>query len=243
MSADRLSVLKRIRSNIERSGYHIHVVAGGPVPRFCYTIGISTLSNYELVFAGGGFFGTGEVKHILDSVVSQGETGLSDGRAIEVAPWGAFSLTRAHETWVHHLVLGALDYFGRSEMPVLQVLPSQAHWTCDVPILSKPRDSAAEPAWMWVTEPWNYDVPKTSMAVTNLGALRAELVTEVVRWEEDEWEMFAGAGPDVPREEIRRVPLGTLLAIDPSLKSATELEIGKGLWREQGDVAWHAWGN
>ena len=36
--------------------------------------------------------------------------------------------------------------------------------------------------------------------------------TEAARWEEGYWEIFAGAGPDVPKDEIRDVSIGTLLA-------------------------------
>ncbi len=38
-----------------------------------------------------------------------------------------------------------------------------------------------------------------------------------MRWEKDEWEIFAGAGPDITEPERRVVPLGVLLAADPSL--------------------------
>jgi hypothetical protein len=78
--------------------------------------------------------------------------------------------------------------------------------------------------------------------MTNLDALRGAPITEACRWEEDEWEMFAGAGPDVAEEDARLVPLGCLLASDPSLAAVVDLEVGKGLWREPGG-AWVPWVN
>jgi hypothetical protein len=89
-------------------------------------------------------------------------------------------------------------------------------------------------------EPWSYPVPSKSVAGTNLAALRGERITEAMRWEEDEWELYAGAGPDVAKEAMRVVPLGTLLAADMSLEAVVSLRIGEGLWRDA-DSAWHSW--
>jgi hypothetical protein len=61
-----------------------------------------------------------------------------------------------------------------------------------------------------------------------------------VRWDEENWELFAGAGPDVSKDELRVVPLGTLVAADPSLVAVINLEVGAGLWRD--DISgWHPW--
>ena len=66
-------------------------------------------------------------------------------------------------------------------------------------------------------------------------------MTEVMRWEEDEWEIFAGAGPDATEDEKRVVPLGILLSADPSLLPAVDLPVGTGLWRDA-QSEWHPWG-
>ena len=66
----------------------------------------------------------------------------------------------------------------------------------------------------------------TSHAATDLDALRGSPVTEACRWEEDYWELFAGAGPDVPNVEKRVVGLGMLLAADPSLAPILDLKVG-----------------
>jgi hypothetical protein len=63
-----------------------------------------------------------------------------------------------------------------------------------------------------------------------------------MRWEEDEWEMFAGSGPDVEKNDIRVVSLGTILGIDSTLLSAVDLKIGEGLWRTDRDSDWNEWG-
>ena len=54
--------------------------------------------------------------------------------------------------------------------------------------------------------------------------------------------MFAGAGPDVTKDEMRVVPLGLLLATDPSLTPVVDLEIGRGLWRDGVGGDWNPWG-
>jgi|SRR5215469_435678 len=46
---------------------------------------------------------------------------------------------------------------------------------------------------------------------------RSNISSELMRWEEDDWEIFAREGPDVPEDEIRVVPLGTLIAADETL--------------------------
>jgi hypothetical protein len=62
-----------------------------------------------------------------------------------------------------------------------------------------------------------------------------------MRWEEAEWEIFAGAGPDIPKIEMRIVPLGMLLRIDASLDVAVHLAIGQGLWRDAVTLDWNTW--
>lgn len=72
----------------------------------------------------------------------------------------------------------------------------------------------------------------SSTAATDLAALRGDRVTEAARWEEGYWELTAGEGPNVPEDEVRIVPLGTLLAADPSLMPVVSLPVGGGLIRD-----------
>lgn len=54
--------------------------------------------------------------------------------------------------------------------------------------------------------------------------------------------MFAGAGPEVAREDVRSVPLGTLLGADQSLEEIVKtLEVGGAAWRDPQELRWHPW--
>ena len=76
--------------------------------------------------------------------------------------------------------------------------------------------------------------------MTNLEALKGAAVTEAMRWEVDQWELFSGAGPDVKKEDTRVVPLSTLVLYDSTLDLVMKLEEGKGLWRNE-DMMWNKW--
>jgi hypothetical protein len=99
-----------------------------------------------------------------------------------------------------------------------------------------------QPIWKWLEIAWEFPVSPKSEAVTNLDALRGGTVTEVMRWEATNWELFSGAGPDVEKSDIRKVPLGILLGHDATLECIVNLEIGRGVWREGKDHEWHSWG-
>jgi hypothetical protein len=108
--------------------------------------------------------------------------------------------------------------------------------------MSGPWNASTEPIWHWLKEPWTFSVPKDSTAAT-LAALRGKRITEAMRWEEDEWEMFAGPGPEVTEKEMRVVALGTLVAADESLVPVMNLAIEEGVWRDSDpDSEWHPWG-
>ena len=121
-------------------------------------------------------------------------------------------------------------------------MPDAAHWTVDVPDLSQPWSPATAPGWRWLFEPWTLPVQETSKIVTNLAALRGEPVTEAARWEEDEWELFAGSGPHVTYEDMRVVPLETLFGADPSLEPILSLPVGGALRPDSRDDEWQVWG-
>jgi len=239
----RDAMLEKIRSNIKRYGHHVYLVVGKRSPRFAYTIGVSPVKGAEVVLAGAATYSNEDVKRIIDAVVSTESSALVEGFSMEVASpgLGKITLRRVDSSWAKIMMRGALDYYSTADVPALQVVPDEDHWTIDIPDLSRPRTTESEPVWQWLSEPWAFAVSDRSVAVTNLDALRGKPITEAARWEIDQWELFAGAGPDVPRSEIREVPLGTLLATDPSLFVVTELEIGKGLWRDGADGTWHNW--
>lgn len=237
------SALESIQLNVAKYGFHIYLVAGEAIPRFAYTIGISEVIGAELILAGASFFFAEDVKHILNAVATDLRAQPSlQYLHLQVGCLGSFSIRRAHSSWATALMLGALDYYGEKDIPAWQVVPDQDHWTLDIPDLGQPWSASNEPCWRWLHEPWKFSVPAQSVATTNLGALRGERITEAARWEADQWELFAGAGPDVPPGDVRVVPLGTLLAIDDSLAVVTTLKVGSAVWRDTSAGEWQPWG-
>lgn len=237
---------RSIEVNIARFGWHVYVVAGGPSPRFAYTIGLYQKHKLELVLAGATSYSAQDVGVIIRTVagglnVDQPLENPMDGQ-IRVPKLGTFSLRRAHESWAKALMIGALDYFDEKYIPALQIVPDQEHRTIDVPNLGNPLAEAMDPPWQWLLSDWGYDVPERSVAMTNLDALRGGKITEAARWEPDQWELFAGSGPDVRPEDVRAVPLATLLSVDDSLRPVLDLPIGGAIWREnESGSEWHEW--
>lgn len=234
-------VLDRIREDITRSGQHVYVVSGGETPRFAYTIGVSESVGVELILAGAIFYVKDEVVKIINDIAAQLKA-QRDREDFEVDGLGSFTLRKAHSSWAAKFMLGAFDYYKKRDIPALQIVPDKAHWTIDVPDMSAAWSASSEPVWRWLEAPWTFPVPKDSTATTNLAALRGERITEVTRWEENEWEMFAGPGPDVTRDDMRVVALGTLVAADKSLVPVVNLAMEEGIWRDADpDSEWHPW--
>jgi hypothetical protein len=239
----RSELLARISSNIAQTGYHVTLVTGGELPRFAYTIGCTTTLAAEFVFAGGEFYSKDQVSEIIAATISLA-TEESDwpNRSISLHELGSFSLAKADTSWAKLLLLGAFDYYQQADLQVWQIVPDQAHHTLDIPAMAQAFEAAAQPVWQWLTRKWEYPIPSNSMAITNLQVLAGVKATEIMRWEEAEWEIFAGAGPDIPKAEMRIVPLGTLLGIDASLDVAVHLAIEKGLRRDSVTLDWNTWG-
>jgi hypothetical protein len=239
--AKRKAALEQIREHITRQGHHVYVVVGAVIPRYAYTIGVSELIGAELILPGASFYGNDDVVEILNDIATQ----LKRDRKVlrfEVVGQGSFTLRKAHASWTTRFMRGALDYYQVSEIPGLQLVPDHAHWTIDVPDLSVPWSATIEPAWRWLHEPCPYPVSKQALAATNLAAVRGERITEAMRWEEDEWELFAGDGTNVSKDQLRVLALGSLLAMDESLVPVLNLPVGEGLWRNPDpDSAWHRW--
>jgi hypothetical protein len=106
----RDEMLAKIRSNIERFGHHIYVVAGKQSPRFAYTIGVSATKGAELILAGAAIYYKEDVLDILNTLPSMTTPGLVDGASMEVGSLGRFSLRKVDPSWAGELILGALDY-------------------------------------------------------------------------------------------------------------------------------------
>jgi hypothetical protein len=137
-------------------------------------------------------------------------------------------------------MLGAFDYYHGKSIEAYQIVPDEGHWTIDVPDLSQPWSPTSAPGWRWWKEEWKYPVPRDSMALTDLTVLRGGRISEVMRWEEDQWEIFSG--PDIPESERRVIPLSVLLDADESLLPAVDLRVETGFWRDKEETEWHPWG-
>ncbi|WP_263415886.1 DUF4262 domain-containing protein [Terriglobus albidus] len=238
----RIIAIKRIEENIARHGHHTYLVAGAPLPHFAYTIGLSPKFGAELIFAGGYFYPAEAGPRILDAmVVNISANGLEPGVDTHLPPYGSFSLRAVHSTWSEMMILGALDYYRVASLPAFQVVPDAEHRTVDVPNMREPWNPRMALAWRWLKESWDKPIPAKSVALTNIEALRGQRITEAARWEEDEWELFAGAGPDVQEQDRRVVPIGILLESDPTLAPVVDLSVSKALWRDT-ESDWHPWG-
>jgi hypothetical protein len=232
-----------VQSNIDRYGYHITIVGGAIEPRFAYSIGLSTQFNFELVFPGGIYYLKEQVLQIFDEIIDNLKAGswILDQR-ITIDTLGEFSLSPVHLSWSKMMLLGVFDFYKKADMQAYQIVPDAIHFTYDIPDMSREWSVSTEPVWQWLNRKWPYKVPESSTVTTNLDALQGEPITELMRWEEGEWEMFAGSGPDVQKSDMRVVSLGTILGIDNTLLPAVDLEIGKGLWRTDRDSKWENWG-
>jgi hypothetical protein len=243
MSKERMSFKELIQSNIDRHGYHITIVGGVIEPRFAYSIGLSTQFNFELVLSGGIYYLKEQVLQIFNEIVDNLRAGSwTQGQKITIDTLGEFSFLPVHQSWSKMMLLGVFDYYKKADMRAYQIVPDAIHFTYDIPDMSRVWSVSTEPVWQWLSRKWPYNVPESSKVVTNLEALQGEPITELMRWEEDEWEMFAGPGPEVQKEDTRVVSLGTILGIDNTLFPAVDLETGKGLWRTDRDSEWQNWG-
>jgi hypothetical protein len=112
-------MFQAIRANISKYGHHITLVAGGSVPRFGYAIGISPIVGAELVFAGGAFYSVEDVKRITNGIAKDPVTTFTpDHSIVAIDGLGSFSLRQADLSWSGALMLGALDFYQSSGIPV-----------------------------------------------------------------------------------------------------------------------------
>jgi hypothetical protein len=232
--------LTKIKENIKEYGHHVTIVSNGIAPRYAYTIGVKEALGIELIFAGGMFYMQDEVLEIVNEIVGQLKNS-SNFDGFQIGSRGSFELSKVHHSWSSLMMLGYFDFYKVTTVAALQIIPGSTHFTLDVPDMSKEWNLDSEPIWKWLSKTWDNPVPENSTIVTNLAALRGAKITEVMRWEQDEWEAFVGPGPDVRKEDIRVVSVGTLLGIDASLEPILTLPVGNGLWRDSADLTWHEW--
>ena len=238
----RAEFLELIRNNIKKDGFHLTSVIESTDPSFIYSIGLSEKLGYEIIFAGGFYFNKEQKSNIIREIVKALEKDKSKLNSdISTKDYGKFELRNTKFSWCEHLTLGVFDYYDSNKINVYQLVPEEKHFTYDIPDMSSELKDETHSAWQWLTKKWEYDIPKNSKVATNLDALQGYPITEIMRWEEDYWEMFSGAGPDVKDEETRIVPIGTIFGIDRTIASALKLPIGEGIWRESRDSNWNKW--
>jgi Domain of unknown function (DUF4262) len=234
----RDKVLAAIRSSIESKGFHVTLVSGtGPCPRFAYTVGLWPTLGHELVFAGATWFSAKQVKQVIDQFVLATNDEL--GATAEVLGLGSFTLRDVDSSWSRRLLLGAQDYYSVESVPALQIVPDRLHTTIDVPVMTATLDGSSEPVWQWLVAEWSHGFSSAAIASTNVAALQGERVTEAARWEESEWEVFAGHGTEVSPGDVRVIPLATLVAADPTMIEVAEMAVGEARWRNTG--RWNLW--
>lgn len=240
---DRGEWMARIRDNIRRTGWHTYQILAGPTPSWTYSIGFEeTFGSPEVVVAGANYFSRQEIAQLFQDLgtrLASGEALPDDGAAL--APFGAVEFVEADPTWVDHLLLGALDYYGGHNFSTLQLLPDARYRTIDTPDMSHMFDPSTAGPWRWLTEEWPYPVSKRTVVITDLDALRGAPLLDVTCYPGDEgpdWEAFA-TRPDAPQIElVRAAPFGALVGHDPTLAPALEMTPGETAHRPSGSAPW-----
>lgn len=238
---NREGFVKGIEENITKYGFHLTIVSSATEPRYAYTIGLTEKIGAELIFAGGLIYLKDELDEIFTDIQLKFSRDLPGSDARFETKFGSFTLGMVHRSWSDLMGLGVFDYYHNPDIPFLQIIPDKNRYTLDIPDMANDRERAANFVWNWLDNKWDLSVSEHSTVVTNMGVLKGEPVTELMRWEEDEWEMFSIPGPDVNESEIRVLSIATLLGIDPTLKASLNLEVGTGLWRTDRDSEWNQW--
>lgn len=234
----------KIKSNIEGKGLHISIVSGGQEPRYAYTIGNQEKINTEFIFAGGIYYLLDDVIKILNDIsnnIRSSKNEEIDSKIFSIKNLGYFTLRKVDKSWAQITMLGVFDYYNLDDIDAYQVLPEKQFQTIDIPNMSLTYGTFKDSVWKWLKDDWKYNISNKITVVTNLNALQGQPITEVMRWEEDEWEMFSGNSSEVEEKDVRIVPIGVLFGIDNSLTTALDLDVGKGMWRERANSKWNDW--
>jgi len=228
-----------IDSNIQKCGYHIYVVKdNASLPRFSYSIGLKDTLGLDLVLAGALLYSDEEAKMILDEII----VALKNDKSIDTitTTLGVFTLKDVDNSWVQELMLGALDYYDTDTIKALQVLPSDKRkFSIDIPNLQNRYSPYDEPLWQWLTMDWNYDIPSSSMCVTNTDVLLGESLFQAIRWEEDYWEAFSKPSSEIVEEDTHFIPLSFILESNEINKIIATLSINQAVTKI--DNEWGVW--
>ena len=230
---------KTVEENIARYGYQLTIASGGQVPRFAYTIDRANSGQPDLLMAGCSVFLLKDVKRIVETTKQLLETGqVEEGAAFAIEEFGKFSLRPVHPSWQKGLLTGCLYLYRMETTPAYQIVPEKNFWTIDTPDTVLAYDPEAHVVWKYLYQEWDQPQPITSTVLTNLITLKGGYISELVRVDKDEWEMFYGPGSAVAEADIRIVPIWTLLGHDPSLARGVNLPVNGGLYRETRNGPW-----
>jgi hypothetical protein len=215
------------------------MINGAQNPNFAYTIGLHKKFGFELVIAGQ-YISVKDYEYTFDLVVKKLETiqNLDLIHINKVFNKSEVKLIEMHTSWKKRMILGAYDYYNIDEIKAFQITPNNR--LLDIPIMSEVWNIDC-PIWGWLDKDWNYPIPKTAHVVTNVQFLRGETITEIIRWNDDYWEMFVGPAPEVLDDDVRILPFGTMIGIDDSLMVASNLKKNDGLWRNNKEDKWNKW--
>jgi hypothetical protein len=235
-----------IKNRIEKYGYHRHLVKPVKTPRYSYTIGLLNNLGFELLLGGAIFFENNDELEVIFKGIIKVLLKDKKARKFHLKDLGNFELREVDSSWSSLIMLGALDYYNLDKIKALQIFPIDIEKsTLDTPDMSKPWDQD-NLTWKYLDEKisWKYDVPESSVVITNLDALRGCRLTEYFRFELNEWEIFSGNGAKEPKESIRIVPLSVLIGIDPSIENFLNDPVGKGKFRDssnENNMIWYNW--
>jgi hypothetical protein len=243
-SDPRQRMLATIRQNIDRSGCHIYGIKADAAPGYLYTIGLSPRLGFELIFAGG----TACDRRLLTRALNRFAETLTPGMdpyevTLEMEGLGPLALAWVDKSWRQEMLLGALDYYDVADIKALQIVPQDEEYLCfDIPNLYDPFVPEDDPAWRWKDTPCPFDLPSGAVVCCDWDLVLGYEPSEVMRVEEDVWQIFSGDPPEND-SALHRLPLVLVLAFFDNLAPAIDLAVGKGLIREDDDAPDAPWQN
>lgn len=234
-----------IRKHIQEKSFHINVVKSSEIPRYAYTIGNFENYNFELIMGGNENYLYDEIIIIFNTIISKiNKDSELEQLTFNILNLGVFTLSKVKPSWSEKMMLGVYDYYDIKDFNAYQILPDKNHSTLDIPNMSVEWNTEEQPIWKWLDDSivWDLEVPNNSTVTTEVKVLFGKKVTEVMRWEIDDWEAFTQNGTDVNEDDIRIVPIATILGIDNTLLPIVNLQVAKGLWRDSELLEWNDWG-
>jgi len=240
---DREIFSKKINHNITEYGFHINVVNQKLTPRYAYSIGLINSCGFELVLAGCMDLLYDDVISIMNNI---GNKLLKHDETIDaqfiLGQNGLYKLRKIHESWSEIMLLGAKDFFNFDDIPSCQIYPCNDKISFDVPNMDEIFLPNSQPIWSWLTNENNSTFPIDSKVIVNKDILFGAKALEIMRWEENEWEIYSTNSDNLNEHDMRIIPLTTMIGAESTLGRILDLEVGKGLVRKLPSNEWEDWG-